>query len=109
MAAKGPGPQQLSWPTDEDGRAMAIVFSSAGEVVKTQEYCNVQLGPTGAMVPVKNDPEEIERTQREMQQLAQYILGTERRSIQWSMDPSLKPLSPDEIKDERAEEVVKES
>lgn len=106
-------PAPFTWPTEADGTPMAVVMVSAAELVGSgqgmPDYSNITLGPVSFMLPCKNDAAVIEETAREGQRLCQYLIGTERRAVQWAMDPSLKPLHPGEIPDERAEEKAKES
>lgn len=83
-----------NWPHDENGEPMAIIMCQASELAPTVKFGNVTIGPVGAMVPCKNDYKVIEAKMREMQKLAEYIIGTERRLIQWSLDPSSKIIPP---------------
>lgn len=80
----------MNWPHDPNGEPMAIVFSQASELAKTVQFANVTLGPVGAMVPCVNDKETIQKTMQEYQKLAQYIVATERRLLQWAIDPTSK-------------------
>lgn len=100
----------MNWPMDPEGKPMAIVMAYAKEHVGSgqglPEYAGIDIGPMGAMVPCVNTHEEIDKTMRYVQRLSQYIIGTERRSIQWAMHPELKPQSPEEIEQELAEEAA---
>ena len=88
-------PVVMSWPVDpETGEPMAIVTSNAQELAPTVQFGNVTLGPTGSMVPCRNDPETIRETMIERQRDAQFVIGGERRLLAWALDPSLKVSHP---------------
>ncbi len=83
-----------SWPVDENGRPMAIVIGSVKDLLPTVQFGNVTLAPT-IMRPVPNGTdEELINATREVQRMAEYVCGVERRLLQWALDPSLKFSNP---------------
>lgn len=75
--------QQLpfAWPAGPDGQPMAIVIGQITDLVKTAEYCNVQMTST-IMRPVSNaDETAIINAARAVQQDAEYVVGCERRLL----------------------------
>lgn len=83
------------WPMDESGRPMAIVMGAGSDLVPTVQFGNVCIGPVTIMRPVSN--ESLERVIEEgqaVQKAAEYIVGTERRLLQWSIDPSSRITHP---------------
>lgn len=111
MANKGQA--SISWPVDpETGEPMAIVSAFASEHVGSgagiPDYCGIDIGPTGSMVPCKNDPAVIQKTQEEMLRLSQFIVGSNRRHIYFTMNPEAVPRSPDDFQGQPHEEKAKE-
>lgn len=83
-----------------DGRMYAFLSNSASDLVPTVQFGNVLVGPVtiARVVPVDPTPEEeaeldaqlarlIERS-RAQQKAAEFVVGAERRVIQWAIDPS---------------------
>lgn len=89
------GIQINSWPHDAEGNPMAIVIGAASDLVPTVQFGNVCVGPATIMRPVTNDSmEDVIASAREVQKAAEYIVGTERRILQWALDPASKVTHP---------------
>lgn len=103
---------QFAWPHDEDGEPMAIVMAFAQEHVGSgmgiPDYCGLDIGPVGAMVPCKNDEESIKKMQEQLLRQAQFVVGSNRRVIQWANDPTLQVLKPDDLQGQSFEEAAKD-
>lgn len=87
------------YPRDEEGKPMAIVGGQASDLVPTVPFGNVNIGPCLVLRPVPNhdDLNLLAMEARIVQMLAQYVVGTERRLIQWATDPSTRIQRPDEL------------
>lgn len=94
-------PQIQSWPIDpESGKPMAVVVAMASDLVPTVPFGNVTIQST-IMRPVPTDrdltPEELTHdiaAARDIQKVAEYVVGTERRLLQWALDPSSRVQHP---------------
>lgn len=97
-AREARGPQIFSWPIGPDGEPMAIVMGSASDLVPTVQFGNVCIGPVNIMRPVKNpdDIDELAVEAAKVQKAAEFVIATERRLVQWAMDPSSKLEKPSE-------------
>lgn len=82
----------LVWPHDEQGRPMAIVTGQASDLTRTGPFSNVNIGPSAIMRPVPNheDPAKLVHEMRLVQLMAEFVVGTERRLVQWAQEPSAK-------------------
>lgn len=89
------GIQINSWPHDADGNPMAIVMGAGSDLVPTVTFGNVCVGPVTIMRPVSNESLErvIEEAQA-VQKAAEYVVGTERRLLQWATDPASRIQHP---------------
>lgn len=89
----------LNWPHDVNGQPMAIAIGQASELIPTQPFGNIQIGPAAIMRPIPNssDLNELAADLRLTELVAQYVVGIERRLIQWTMDPSLKIERPSQL------------
>lgn len=87
-------PLPLAWPMDENGEPMAIVTAQASDLFPTVPFGNVNLFAS-IMRPVKNGSyDDIIMEQRLALLMSEYVVATERRLIQWAMDPSTKIEKP---------------
>lgn len=88
-----------SWPHDEYGKPMCIVVGQASDLIPTVQFGNVNVGPCAVYRPVPNheDVNLLAMEARLVQMLAQYVVGTERRLLQWATDPSTRIMKPDEL------------
>jgi hypothetical protein len=84
-------------PVDPDGNPMAIVVGQASDLVPTVAFGNVNVGPVAVMRPCENTDEAVHHMARWCQQKAEEIVGSERRLVQWAIDPASKVMSPEEI------------
>lgn len=84
-----------SWPQDADGNYLAIVTGSCSDLVPTVQFGNVLVGPVSIQRPVAvTSMQEIIDAARETQRAAEYVVGVERRLLQWAIDPASKIASP---------------
>jgi hypothetical protein len=74
---------------------MTVVIGAASDLVPTVPFGNVQIGPVTIMRPVVADNDEalLEET-RKVQKMAEYVVGSERRIIQWATDPTTRITNP---------------
>lgn len=94
-------PAIQSWPVDpETGKPMTVVVAMASDLVPTVPFGNVTIQST-IMRPVPTDraltPEELSQdiaSAREVQKVAEYVVGTERRLLQWALDPASRVQNP---------------
>lgn len=89
------GIQINSWPHDAEGNPMAIVIGAGSDLVPTVQFGNVVIGPVTIMRPVSN--ESIERVTEEasaVQKAVEYVVGTERRLLQYALDPASRIQHP---------------
>lgn len=83
------------WPVDADGNPMAIVSGTASDKVPTVTYGSAQVGPVTISRPVPNGSiQDLIDAARETQRAAEYVVGVERRLLQWAIDPASKIASP---------------
>jgi hypothetical protein len=88
-------PTVMSWPTEPDGTPMAVVVGAASDLVPTVPFGNVQIGPVTIMRPVTNgELDQLIEDGRAVQKAAQFIVGAERRIVQWATDPSSRVVNP---------------
>lgn len=89
-----------SWPTDADGNPMAVFVGMASDLVPTVPFGNVTIQATIMRpVPIGQPIDEGELTQdienaRAVQKAAGYVVGTERRLLQWALDPASRIVNP---------------
>jgi hypothetical protein len=94
-------PAIQSWPVDpETGKPMTVVVAMASDLVPTVPFGNVTIQAT-IMRPVPTDraltPEELTQdiaSARDVQKAAEYVVGTERRLLQWALDPASRVQHP---------------
>lgn len=85
----------MSWPTDAEGNPMAIVGGASSDLMPTVQFGNVLVGPVTILRPVPNGTlEEIIEAGRQTQRAAEFIVGAERRAIQWALDPASRVINP---------------
>lgn len=94
-------PQVMSWPVDpETGKPMTVAVSMAADLVPTVAFGNVTIQTTIMRpLPVDRDLTDAELEQditnvRKVQKAAEYVVGTERRLLQWALDPSSRVQHP---------------
>lgn len=94
-------PQIMSWPVDpETGKPMTVAVSMASDLVPTVAFGNVTIQTTVMRpLPIDRDLTDEELTQdianiRKVQKVAEYVVGTERRLLQWALDPSSRVQHP---------------
>lgn len=99
----GAGEQVFIGP---DGRHYAVLSNSCSDLVPTVQFGNVLVGPVTITraVPVDPTPEELAEISaqldalidlsRRQQKAAEFVVGAERRVIQWAIDPSTKVVNP---------------
>jgi len=88
-------PGVIGWPVDADGNPMAIVTGTASDLVPTVQFGNLMVGPVTIVRPVSNESlESVIESAREVQKAAEVVCGSERRIIQWALDPSTKIVNP---------------
>lgn len=84
-----------SLPYDAEGNPMAIVIGTASDLVPTVQFGNILVGPVSIIRPVPNGTmEEITAAAREVQKATEFVVGAERRIIQWALDPSSRVVNP---------------
>lgn len=88
-------PMPSNWPRDAQGNYLAIVTGACSDKVPTVQFGNVVIGPVMIQRPVAaGSLQEIIDAARETQRAAEYVVGVERRLLQWALDPSSKVASP---------------
>lgn len=88
-------PLPSSWPQDAEGNYLALVSGSCSDLVPTVQFGNVLIGPVTIQRPVVAGTfQEIIDAARETQRAAEYVVGVERRALQWAIDPAMKVASP---------------
>jgi hypothetical protein len=100
-AIKGTGgPQVLSWPVDPDGNPMNIVMATAADLIPTVAFGNVTLQATimrpvvqGVALTDEELAPDIDNARRVLK-AAEYVVGTERRLVQWALDPASRIVNP---------------
>lgn len=87
-------------PFGIDGRPMAAISCAVSDKVPTVQFGNVVVGPVTMTRYIDDlgDGDEgrqhrIDRS-RELQRDAEFVLGIERRLLQWAVDPASKIASP---------------
>lgn len=89
-----------SWPRDAAGNYLAIVTGACSDKIPTVQFGNVVIGPVMIQRPVAaGSLQEVIDAARETQRAAEYVVGVERRLLQWALDPAAKvasPVPPDE-------------
>jgi hypothetical protein len=84
-----------SWPHDANGEPMAIVSGTASDLIPTVQFGNVLVGPVTITRPVSNESlEKIIKEAAATQKAAEAVCGSERRIIEWGLDPSKKIANP---------------
>lgn len=83
------------WPIGANGRPMALVVGGCSDKVPTVQYGNVVIGPVQIYRFIDDEGtqariDEGRITQRE----TEFIVGVERRLLQWALDPQAKIASP---------------
>lgn len=94
-------PQIQSWPVDpETGKPMTVFVAMASDLVPTVPFGNVTIQstimrpvPAGEAVDLAELTQDIENG-RQIQKAVEYIVGTERRLLQWALDPQARIQSP---------------
>lgn len=90
-------PTIASWPVDADGNPMAIVCGAASDLIPTVQYGNILIGPVAIMRPVPNGTDdEVAASARAVQKITEHVVATERRIIDYALDPSTKIQKPSE-------------
>lgn len=85
--------QPMSWPHDADGNPMAIVVGSVTDTIKVRENW-VKLGHD-IMRPVPNgDDEQLINHAREVQQMAEFVVGSERFLLNQELAGVVLPVNP---------------
>lgn len=88
-------PMPSNWPQDAEGNYLAIVQGACSDLVPTVQFGNVLIGPVTIQRPVAGATiQEIIDAARETQKAAEYVVGVERRLLQWALDPASKIASP---------------
>lgn len=78
-----------------NGRPMAMITGTASDLVPTVQFGNLMVGPVQVTRWVEDDGlESVIESGLEVQKAAQAICGSERRIIQWALDPSKKIENP---------------
>jgi len=84
---------QMSWPHDEDGNPMTIIVGSVSDTVKVGENW-VKIG-NEIMRPVPNiSDEQIINDARQVQRMAEYVVGVERFLLNAEMHGTVIPVHP---------------
>jgi hypothetical protein len=85
----------MQWPCDAEGNPMAIVSGCASDLIPTVQFGNLLVGPVTIMRPVSNESlESVIEDAKKTQQAAEFVCGSERRIINWNLDPSTKIINP---------------
>lgn len=89
-------PSIMAWPTDADGNPMTVVVGAASDLVPTVQFGNVQIGPVTIMRPVVDDGDDAKLIEqaRFVQKMAEFVVGAERRIIQWATNPASRVINP---------------
>jgi hypothetical protein len=88
-------PMPSSWPRDAQGNYLVIVTGACSDKVPTVQFGNVVVGPVMIQRPIAaRTLQEIIDAAREIQRAAEYVVGVERRLVQWAVDPAMKVSSP---------------
>jgi hypothetical protein len=78
-----------------NGRPMAIVTGTASDLLPTVQFGNLLVGPVQITRWVEDDgADSVIDGARATQQWAELVCGSERRLIQWALDPSKKIINP---------------
>lgn len=84
-----------SWPVNVEGNSMVIVTGTSSDLVPTVQFGNVLVGPVSIMRPIPNGTmEEIIEMAIETQRAVEYVVGSERRAVQWAIDPASRVINP---------------
>lgn len=94
-------PQIQSWPVDPvTGKPMTVVVAMASDLIPTVAFGNVTLQatimrpvPVGEAVDQSELAIDIENA-RQIQKAAEYVVATERRLLQWALDPGARVQNP---------------
>lgn len=83
-------------PIDPDGQMMGIIQAGASDLIPTVQFGNVLLSctVTRAVPDDGIDDDALADQGRRVSKIAQTIVGSERRILQWAIDPSLKVTNP---------------
>jgi hypothetical protein len=74
---------------------MAMVSGACSDLVPTVQFGNVLLGPCTVTRWVEDDGDDSVLEQiRLVERMSQTIIGSERRLLQWAIDPSLRVTTP---------------
>lgn len=83
------------WPCSPDGIPMTIVTGAASDKIPTVQFGNVVVGPVMIQRPVvATSLQDVIDAARETQKAAEFVVGVERRLLQWALDPAAKVRSP---------------
>jgi hypothetical protein len=81
-----------------NGRPMAMVSGACSDLTPTVQFGNVLTGPVTITRWVEDDGDDSDdfvlEKARLVQRQAQTIVGSERRLLQWAIDPSLRVTTP---------------
>jgi hypothetical protein len=78
-----------------NGSPMAIVTGTASDHLPTVQFGNVLVGPVSITRWVEDDGDEsVIEAARSVQKMAEAVCGSERRIIQWAIDPSQRVINP---------------
>lgn len=91
-----------SWPLNEDGSPMAMVSTSCSDLIPTVQFGNVMVGPVTITRFMRSDgtfadgltSEQVNEATRKQLANTEYIVGAERRVIQWALDPASRVVNP---------------
>jgi hypothetical protein len=85
----------ISPPMGANGRPMAMVSGACSDLLPTVQFGNVLIGPVTVMRWVEDEgDEQVLEQGSKTQRMAQTIVGSERRILQWAIDPSLRVTTP---------------
>lgn len=78
-----------------NGSPMAIITGTASDLVPTVQFGNVMVGPVSITRWVEDDGDEsVIAAAQAVQQMAEAVVGSERRIIQYAIDPSSRVINP---------------
>lgn len=69
------------WPTDDDGKPMALVSMGASEKIGLPQYSNVDIGPASVSRFVPDKPDEIRDGLRMVLTIVEQVLAEERDAV----------------------------
>lgn len=78
-----------------NGWPMAMVTGTASDLVPTVQFGNLMVGPVSVTRWIEDSgPESVIEGTQEAQRMAEAVCGSERRIIQWSIDPGSRIINP---------------